>query len=86
MPNSIPEIVPELLTTAQAAALCGLGERTFWRYAHNGTAPAPVKIGGSARYRRSDLMRWIENGCLQCNSQTSENRTADAPVGRGVNR
>ena len=54
---------PELLTTAQAAKLCGLGERTFWRHAHSGAAPAPVRIGGSTRYRRSDLLAWIAAGC-----------------------
>jgi len=73
MPSSttIPEAVPELLTTAQAAKLCGLGERTFWRHAHNGVAPAPVRIGGSARYRRADLLRWIEAGCPRCDGGPS---------------
>ena len=42
-------LIQELLTTAQAAKLCGLGERTFWRHAHSGVAPAPVRIGGSAQ-------------------------------------
>jgi|WetSurMetagenome_2_1015567.scaffolds.fasta_scaffold726898_2 excisionase family DNA binding protein len=53
----------ELLTTREAARLCGLGERTFWRYAHSGLAPAPVRIGGSTRYRRSELLAWIAAGC-----------------------
>jgi predicted DNA-binding transcriptional regulator AlpA len=70
--NNTPAIVAELLPLAQAAKLCGLGERTFWRYAHNGTAPAPVKIGGSSRYRRSDLLEWISAGCPRCDSQNSQ--------------
>jgi predicted DNA-binding transcriptional regulator AlpA len=69
MLSSFPETA-ELLTLAQAARLCGLGERTFWRHAHSGAAPAPVKIGGgkhgSARYRRTELLRWIEAGCPRC--------------------
>jgi excisionase family DNA binding protein len=67
MQSSAPETVaPELLTTAQAAKLCGLGERTFWRHAHSGAAPAPVRIGGSTRYRRSELLVWIASGCPRC--------------------
>jgi predicted DNA-binding transcriptional regulator AlpA len=63
MLNSSPMIAPELLTAKQAAQLCSMGERTFWRHAHSGVAPAPVRIGGSARYRRADLLRWIDAGC-----------------------
>ena len=66
MPNSIPEIVPELLTAREAARLCGMGERTFWRHTHNGVAPTPVKIGGSTRYRRSELLAWIAARCPRC--------------------
>jgi predicted DNA-binding transcriptional regulator AlpA len=75
MLNSAPTtiaVIQELLTTAQAAKLCGLGERTFWRHAHNGTAPAPVKIAGSARYRRSDLLAWIAAGCPRCDGGPSD--------------
>lgn len=69
MPNSTPVIVPELLTTAQAAAMCSMGERTFWRHSHSGLAPASVRIGGSARYRRADLLAWIASGCRPCDTQ-----------------
>ena len=57
----------ELLTTLQAAELCGVGERTLWRWSHSGICPAPLKIGlGSrpaARYRRSEIVGWIGGGC-----------------------
>lgn len=56
-------IVPELLTTRQAAELLGIGERTLWRYANCGYAPVPVKIGGAVRFRRGELLAWIEAGC-----------------------
>ncbi|MGA2060001.1 MAG: helix-turn-helix domain-containing protein [Thermoguttaceae bacterium] len=64
--QALGALTPELLTTAEAARLCGLGERTFWRHAHSGAAPAPVRIGGSTRYRRSDLLEWIKNRCPRC--------------------
>ena len=57
-------IVPDLLTTKQAAALCSVGERTLWRWSRSGIAPAPVKIGGSAvRFKRAEIIEWIDAGC-----------------------
>lgn len=62
-----PAIEPELLTTAEAAQLAGVGERTWWRWTRCGLAPAPVKIGigprAAVRYRRADLTAWIAGGC-----------------------
>lgn len=56
-------IVPELLKTEEAALLCGLAERTFWRHSHSGVAPAPVRIGGAVRYLRSEIFAWIHDRC-----------------------
>jgi predicted DNA-binding transcriptional regulator AlpA len=54
----------ELLILDQAAALCGVSPRTLWGWAHNGIAPAPVKIGaGTVRYSRAAYLAWIEGGC-----------------------
>jgi len=68
-------IVPELLTLPQAAALCGLGQRTLWRYAHSGIAPRPLKLGqgrqGASRFRRSDILAWIEAGCPRVDGRAS---------------
>ncbi len=64
MLTDAPTIIePELLNTAQAAKLLGIGERTLWRHSRSGTAPAPVAIGGSVRFRRSELLAWIAAGC-----------------------
>jgi len=61
-------IVPELLTTAEAAALCGMGERSLYRFSRAGIAPAPVTVGpGTRRYRRSELLAWIAAGCPKVN-------------------
>ena len=60
-------ITPELLTTREAARLAGIGERTLWRWSRSGIAPAPIAIGcglrPAVRYRRSDLLAWINAGC-----------------------
>lgn len=64
-------IVPELLTTKQAAALAGVGERTWWRWSRSALAPAPVKIGigprPAVRFRRSEVLEWIRAGCPRVN-------------------
>lgn len=63
-------VVPELLTTKETAAMCGIGERTLWRWSHSGLSPRPIKIGrglrAAVRYRRADVLRWIEKGCPRC--------------------
>ena len=68
-----PAIVPELLTTRQAAELCGVGERTFWRWSRCGIAPRPIKIGdgrqGAVRYFRRAIMAWLEAGCPRTNGR-----------------
>lgn len=64
-------IVPELLTTKQAAGLLAVGERTLWRWSRSGLSPAPVKIGlgprAAVRFRRSELMTWLSAGCPRVN-------------------
>jgi excisionase family DNA binding protein len=52
-----------LLTTKQAAELLSIGERTLWRHSRSGIAPRPIKIGGLIRYKRSELLQWIDTGC-----------------------
>ena len=59
--------LPALLSSEQAAKLCGCGTRTLWRWSRSGVCPAPVKIGGgvrpSIRFRRDELLAWISDGC-----------------------
>jgi excisionase family DNA binding protein len=61
--SEVTTIVPKLLTTREAAELLNCGERTLWRWSRSGIAPAPVRIGGTVRYRRDDLLAWIADGC-----------------------
>jgi len=61
------QIQAELLTLSEAARLCGVGARSLWRWSHSGRAPKPLKITpgrrGCVRYRRADLLEWIQSGC-----------------------
>lgn len=49
----------EILTLDEVAAYLRAGKRTVYRFAQNGDIPA-FKFGGTWRFRRSELERWID--------------------------
>lgn len=51
------------ITAAEAAALAGVGESTWWRRHSAGETPAECKFGGTTRWVRSEIIAWIEAGC-----------------------
>lgn len=64
MTDTAIDIAPELLTTAQAAALLGLAPRTFQQQAASGRiGPMPVRLGRAVRWPRRELCDWIDAGC-----------------------
>ncbi len=48
----------EILTLDEVAAYLKAGKRTVYRLAQKGEVPA-FKLGGTWRFRRSELDRWI---------------------------
>ncbi|HFF6190844.1 MULTISPECIES: helix-turn-helix domain-containing protein [Stenotrophomonas] len=48
----------EILTLDEVAAFLKAGKRTVYRFAQNGDIPA-FKLGGTWRFRRSELEPWI---------------------------
>lgn len=48
----------EILTLEEVAAYLKAGKRTVYRLAQNGKIPA-FKLGGTWRFRRSELDSWI---------------------------
>lgn len=64
-----PEHLRELLTADESATMAGVGKRTWWRYVSSGRAPAPVRLGGAVRWRKSELAEWIAAGCPRCRKQ-----------------
>jgi len=49
----------DILTIKEVADYLKVTERTLYRLAQEGKLPA-FKVGGSWRFRREDLDRWIE--------------------------
>lgn len=50
---------PELLTRDEAAKLLNISLRTFSGLVSAGKAPSPVRLSVHPRWRRSELMEWI---------------------------
>jgi len=54
----VTEVESEILTLDEIAAYLKAGKRTVYRLAQKGEIPA-FKLGGTWRFRRSELDRWI---------------------------
>ena len=49
-----------LLTETQASELTGLSVRTLQAWRVRGEGPVFVKLGRAVRYRRRDLLAWVD--------------------------
>lgn len=53
----------KLISAKTLGGLLSTSVRTIWRKRSAGQLPKPVRIGGSVRWRASDIDLWIEWGC-----------------------
>ena len=63
--------VRETLLSAEALAdMLSLSKRQIFRLNVSGKIPSPVRIGGSVRWRKSDIENWLDLDC--CDRETFE--------------
>jgi len=56
--------VERLLVSADTVAwMCAVSRRQIYRLLDAGRIPAPVRLGGSVRWRSDEIAEWIKNGC-----------------------
>lgn len=53
--------LPPLATRAQVAEYVQTSVQTLARWACYGGGPKFIKLGGSVRYRREDVLAWIDD-------------------------
>ena len=53
---------PLLLKGDDAAAMLGVSKAHFYRMHNAGRIPLPVRLGGAVRWRRAELLAWIDTG------------------------
>ncbi len=54
---------PLLITASEVAGMLDVSTRTLWRLVSARKVVAPIKIGGSTRWRRAEVEVWIASGC-----------------------
>lgn len=62
-PSPETTTTPELLPIGEVARLLGCSARHVWRLTDSDRMPRPVKLGAASRWRRAELMRWLDAGC-----------------------
>ena len=59
-----PDPAPaELLDVGTVAALLDCSARHVYRLADAGRLPRPLKLGQLVRWRRAEVLEWIDDGC-----------------------
>jgi len=58
-----PTLTIELVNARELAKMLSVSERTLYRLKSAGELPAPVVLGGSVRWRLSEIRKWIGDGC-----------------------
>lgn len=53
----------ELMEAAAIAKLCSCSQRQVYRMQAAGLMPRSVRLGTMCRWRRSEILRWIADGC-----------------------
>ncbi len=54
---------PLLINVRQVGTILGVSARSVWRLLSEGKIVAPVRVGGSVRWRRDEITRWVAEGC-----------------------
>ena len=52
-----------LISADQLARLLDISTRSVWRLLHDGRIIAPLRLGGSVRWRLADVKQWVADGC-----------------------
>ena len=57
------ETAATLLKVNEVAEFLGVSTRHVWNLRTEGFLPDPVRLGRSARWRRTELVAWVDAGC-----------------------
>ncbi len=55
--------LPLLISVESVAELLDISPRSVWRRLSSGEMIEPIKIGKNVRWRRQEVIDWVEAGC-----------------------
>jgi predicted DNA-binding transcriptional regulator AlpA len=70
-PSRRPVDIDALLPEVYAAELLGLSSRTLQAWRTKGIGPAFVRAGRAVRYRRRDLIAWMDANTVPSKKETT---------------
>jgi DNA-binding transcriptional MerR regulator len=70
-PSRKPVDIDALLAEVYAAELLGLSSRTLQAWRTKGIGPAFVRAGRAVRYRRRDLISWMDANTVVSKKETT---------------
>lgn len=53
--------IPEIATVSQVAEFTQTSESTLHRWRSEGKGPKAIKLGHALRYRRQDVLEWLDS-------------------------
>jgi len=53
----------QMIDVNELSTILSVSKRTIWRMVSNGKLVEPIRIGGSIRWKLSDIETWISQGC-----------------------
>jgi len=51
------------VSARQLAVMLGVSLRQVWRLNASGMLPRPIRLGGSVRWNRREILDWFKSGC-----------------------
>jgi predicted DNA-binding transcriptional regulator AlpA len=54
---------PIAISARQMSQMLGVSLRQCWRLSSAGKLPKPIRLGGSVRWNRQEIMDWFQAGC-----------------------
>jgi excisionase family DNA binding protein len=61
--NKVNDVRPIAISARELAELLNVSLRQVWRLNSAGKLPKPIRLGGSVRWNRQEVMDWFGAGC-----------------------
>ena len=72
--SSIQDVVA--ISARQLAEMLSVSLRQIWRLNSAGKVPKPIRLGGSVRWDRDEILRWFKDGCPDRGTWEARNEVA----------